>query len=76
MSGALNFREIPGRLIRLGQEFDFIMAIPENVSGDEKKRFLRTIKSEILSSENIAYILQKRNVVREIHRKLALGWKE
>jgi hypothetical protein len=50
-------RHIPGRVLRLGQRFDFIAALPSELSGGERERFGQLMREEAAASVDLIQVL-------------------
>jgi hypothetical protein len=48
---------IPGRVLRLGQRFDFIVSLGESISKDELRQFTDLLREEAAASVKLAEIL-------------------
>ncbi|MBK7357172.1 hypothetical protein [Propionivibrio sp.] len=50
-------RNIPGRVLRLGQRFDFIVSLGEDINDDELKQFADLLREEAAASVKLAEVL-------------------
>jgi hypothetical protein len=63
-------RTVPGRLIRHGQQFDFMMSLPPGPLGlAELNRLSELLRDEIRASQEIGRLMLERSNVRLTHRK-------
>jgi hypothetical protein len=63
-------RSIPGRTLRLGTEFDFIVALPTPVREVSLARVARLIRIELGLSRRLTDILRGRDKVAVLHRSM------
>ena len=63
---------IPGRVLRLGQEFDFIATASEKPPKDEVDWFVKAIKREIKASKDLGDLLSDRKKATALFRNVSL----
>ncbi len=61
---------IPGRTLRLGTEFDFVLAIPARISTHALGRVANLLRGELRLSSRLTAILRGRTKVAALHRSL------
>lgn len=67
-----NEEAIPARVLRLGSEFDFIQALPENLGQQELAEVAELLKKEIWISCQLTKLLNGQTRVAMAHRELVL----
>ena len=61
---------VPGRLIRHGHQFDFMLTLPsETVSTEDLERLSQLLQDEIQASREIGRLLSEKSNVTLVHRK-------
>lgn len=63
---------VPGRVLRLGQEFDFALAFPEFPSDSDYNRLTQLLRSEVSASRTLGGMLGGRQRVSFVRRKLEI----
>jgi hypothetical protein len=63
---------IPPRVLRLGVEFDFVVAVDENPTEDQEVHLSTLLLEEIALSERMSSVLNGKSVVRSFRRKLEI----
>jgi hypothetical protein len=61
---------IPGRTLRLGTEFDFVLAVPARISTSALGRVANLVRRELRLSRRLTAILRGRTKVVALHRSL------
>jgi len=61
---------VPARTLRLGTEFDFIVAVPERVGGATLTRLAKLVRTELRLSRRLTAILRGREKVAALHRSV------
>jgi hypothetical protein len=61
---------IPGRTLRLGTEFDFIIAMPARIGAMTLHRIAKLLRTELRLSSQMTAILRGRRKVAVLHRSL------
>lgn len=64
---------IPPRTLRLGTEFDFVIAIPERFGHAAINRLARLLRKELRLSNRLTDVLQGRRRIAVLHRELRHG---
>jgi len=64
---------IPARTLRLGSEFDFVVAVPERVTATSLTRLVRLLRREVRLSNRMTDVLRGRRRVTLLHRELRYG---
>lgn len=63
---------IPPRVLRLGQEFDFILAVDESLASDAIATLGTLLQQEIQISKTLAAILRGAKQVQQVRRILQI----
>jgi hypothetical protein len=64
---------VPGRTLRLGTEFDFILTVPERVSAVTLGRIAKLVRKEVRLSARMIAVLRGREKIAILHRSLRYG---
>lgn len=64
---------IPGRTLRLGAEFDFILAVPERIGTTAIGRIAKLLRRELRLSGKMTAVLRGRERIVVVHRSLKYG---
>lgn len=64
---------IPGRTLRLGTEFDFILAVPERIGAAAMNRIAKLLRLELRLSGKMTAVLRGRERIAVLHRSLRYG---
>lgn len=64
---------IPPRTLRLGAEFDFVVAVPERVTEQSLARLVRLLRKEVRLSKKMTDVLKGRKRVALLHRDIRYG---
>ena len=65
---------VPGRLIRHGQQFDFMLTLASEVLTDtDLERLTELLRDEIRASQDIGRLLSGRSDIRLVYRKWAIS---
>jgi hypothetical protein len=65
---------IPGRVLRLGQEFDFIVAVEESLPSMEVKKLGQLFTEELQVSKDMPAVLSGKQGVKTLRHRLELEW--
>lgn len=63
---------IPGRVLRLGQRFDFIAALGEELADDEMEKFSALLRNEASASMKLVEILFEKKKLSLYHKSLII----
>ena len=63
---------IPGRVLRLGQRFDFIAALGEELADDEMEKFSALLRNEASASMKLVEILFEKKKPSLYHKSLII----
>jgi len=64
------FPHVPARTLRLGTEFDFIVAVPDRVGTGTLTRLAKLLRTELRLSRRLTAILRGREKVAALHRSV------
>jgi hypothetical protein len=64
---------IPPRVLRLGQEFDFITVLSDLASDEEIGALSKLIEKEVKASRDLGPLLSGKKRITSLHRQLILG---
>jgi hypothetical protein len=62
-------RHIPGRTLRLGTEFDFVVAMPARLQSSTLTRLAKLLRDELRLSRRMTAVLRGRDRVAVLHRR-------
>ncbi len=65
-----DLKHIPGRTLRLGTEFDFILALPTPIKAAALDQVVKLLREELRLSRKLTDILRGRDKVNAVHRRL------